>query len=90
MFYLQSFQSNKKMLREIFKYSPAFFQEKMFSNERVQFMLLTPRATLNYKEFISDYHKKDYRHLQQTDHARPAQLQYGESDEHELHVQPMP
>lgn len=51
---------NKKMLREIFKYSPTFFQEKMFSNERVQFMLLIPRSTLDYKEFISNYHKKDY------------------------------
>lgn len=42
-------------LREVFRKSPAFFQEVMFSNEKTQDLLISPRKSLSRKELIKNY-----------------------------------
>lgn len=48
------------VLRTIFTKSPAFFQEIMFNNERIQDILILPRRTLKRKDLLENYNKKDY------------------------------
>lgn len=48
------------VLRTIFRKSPAFFQEVMFSNEKVQDILIAPKKSLKRKELFTNYNKKDY------------------------------
>lgn len=47
-------------LREIFRKSPVFFQEIMFSNEKMQDLLISPRKSLNRNELIKNYNNKDF------------------------------
>lgn len=47
-------------LREIFRKAPAFFQEIMFSNERIQDILISPKRGLTRHELITNYNKKDF------------------------------
>ena len=47
-------------LKEIFRKSPAFFQEVIFSNEKIQDQLLSPKKSLNRKELIANYNNKDF------------------------------
>lgn len=48
------------VLRTIFRKSPAFFQEVMFSNEKVQDILIAPKKSLKKKELFENYNKRDY------------------------------
>ena len=48
------------VLRTIFRKSPAFFQEVMFSNEKVQDILIAPKKSLKRKELFENYNKRDY------------------------------
>ncbi len=48
------------VLRTIFRKSPAFFQEVMFENEKIQDILVSPRKSLSRKELFTNYNKKDY------------------------------
>lgn len=50
---------NTEILRTIFKKVPAFFQEIMFSNEKIQDLLLAPRQSLKRKELFENYNKQD-------------------------------
>lgn len=47
-------------LREIFRKSPAFFQEVMFSNEKTQDLLISPKKSLKRKELITNYNNRDF------------------------------
>lgn len=47
-------------LREIFRKSPPFFQEVMFSNEKTQDLLISPKKTLSRKELITNYNNRDF------------------------------
>lgn len=49
-----------ELLRTIFQKSPAFFQEIMFGEEKIQDKLITPRKSLKSKEVIKNYNTKDY------------------------------
>ena len=50
---------NTEILRTIFRRVPAFFQEIMFSNEKIQDSLLAPRQSLKRKELLENYNKQD-------------------------------
>lgn len=47
-------------LRTIFRKSPAFFQEIMFSNKKIQDLLITPKKSLKRKELIANYNNRDF------------------------------
>lgn len=47
-------------LREFFRKSPAFFQEVMFSNEKTQDLLISPKKSLKRKELITNYNNRDF------------------------------
>lgn len=47
-------------LKEIFRKSPAFFQEIMFSNENIQDLLISPKKSLKRKELINNYNNKNF------------------------------
>ncbi len=49
-----------EVLRMIFEKSPAFFQEIMFSEEKMQDKLISPRKSIKSKEVIKNYNTKDY------------------------------
>ncbi len=48
------------VLRTIFRKSPAFFQEIMFSNEEIQDILIAPKKSLKRKDLFINYNIKDY------------------------------
>ena len=50
---------DRDILRTIFGESPAFFQEIMFNNEKVQDILISPTKSLKRKELFQNYYK-DY------------------------------
>lgn len=50
---------NTDILRTIFGRVPVFFQEIMFSNEKIQDLLLAPRQSLKRKELFEIYNRKD-------------------------------
>ena len=50
---------NTEILRVIFRKVPAFFQEIMFNNEKVQDYLLTPRRSLGKEELFQSYNTKE-------------------------------
>lgn len=49
--------SDRETLREIFRKSPDFFQEIMFSNEKIQEILISPRKNLKFKDLTRLYNK---------------------------------
>lgn len=50
---------NTEILRSIFKKVPAFFQEIMFNNEKIQDILISPRRSLKRKELFENFNSKD-------------------------------
>ena len=48
------------VLREIFRKSPAFFQEIMFSKEEIQDILISPRRKLKRREIVRNYNSRDF------------------------------
>ncbi|MBQ9854129.1 MAG: hypothetical protein IJO57_03755 [Bacilli bacterium] len=50
---------NTEILRTVFRKVPAFFQEIMFKNEKIQDSLLAPRQSLKRKELFESYRIKD-------------------------------
>lgn len=55
---------NIDLLRHIFKISPSFFQEKMFENENVKTILLSPRLSVSENKLIKEFNNTDvvFRH----------------------------
>ena len=50
---------NTDILRAIFRKVPAFFQEKMFNNDKIQEKLITPRQFLKKEELFQIYKTSD-------------------------------
>ncbi len=48
------------ILKTIFRKSPAFFQEIMFSDVKVQNLLLTPRKNLTAKRLEKEYNERNF------------------------------